>query len=146
MVGRFSILCACFAACALIGCGDGAPDDAYTGPRGKISGTVTKGGKGVAEAVVNFSSKDGKFSLSATTDADGKYELTHGEEDAVPATDYTVTVSKSEVVSDEPLDPNKAGDEEVKSEVAAKYGDATTSGLTVTVKDGGDDTYDIKVD
>ena len=54
------------------GCGDGTP------PLGKVTGTVTRGGKPVPGVVVNFMPDNGRPSWGKT-DAAGKYTLNYDE-------------------------------------------------------------------
>ncbi len=118
-------------------------------------GVVTLNGSPVEGATVIFAPKTfGEKSASATavTDATGKFKLTTSApgDGAYPG-DYMISVSKDRtegIMSFEEskrraADPDGAGKEPVPEqsvvhELPVKYGDINSSGLAVTIPEGGD--------
>lgn len=128
----------------LVGCGETV--DANRPKTVPVTGSVTYNGQPVDGATVTFmaGSSEGRGAV-ATTDASGKFLLTTFEagDGAIPGS-YKVTVSKTAggapaAGGGEIMAPPVGGmpTEEVKDELPAKYKDASTSGLTADVKEGG---------
>ncbi len=113
-----------------------------------VSGVVTYKGQPVEGATVTFVSTAGKRGAVATTDASGKFTMTTFEpkDGAIPGT-YQVAIQKT-VVEGAPQEgaTGKGGEEPpagtLKDLLPAKYKDASKSGLTAEVKEGG--TKDLK--
>ncbi len=145
-------LAVCAISCVLIsGCGGEKIPPLFA-----VSGKVTYNGKAVPGATVMFfppikpavkGKKDDAPTvaprrLKGYTDDDGNYELSWGEDhdEGVPAGSYKVAISSVEY---------EPGDDEDKPQVnklPGKYANPETSGLTATVKDGGENTFDFKLD
>lgn len=113
-----------------------------------VSGVVTYKGQPVEGATIMFVSTAGKRGAVATTDASGKFTMTTFEpkDGAIPGT-YQVAIQKTIVEGAPPEGATgKAGEEPPagtpKDLLPAKYKDASKSGLTVEVKEGG--TKDLK--
>jgi hypothetical protein len=126
-----------------------------------VSGTVKVNGQPVQGAQVVFMPKQGGArAANGLTDAQGKYQLTtFAPNDGAVAGTHTVTISKTKGYGSGPIDPSpgkadgkmsadymnamkaamKGPPPAIKPEeggVPAKYGDAKTSGLEKTVKEG----------
>ncbi len=140
------------------GCGQQGADRPKTVP---VTGTVTHGGAPVEGATVAFQSASGARGAVGVTDAGGKYTLTTFEsgDGAVPG-EYQVKIFKykveevseavGDVDSDDYVPPAEGEGEEETAEaenlLPAKYADPTTSGLTATVTEGGDNTFDFPLE
>jgi len=112
----------------MIGCGGGGPE---TVP---VTGTVTYQGKPVEGAEVAFYPKSGR-AATGKTDAEGRFELmTASPGDGAVVGEYTVVVTKSEMVAD-PTNPNSPY-KIPKPLLPARYAAPATSGLTATVEAG----------
>lgn len=134
---------------AVSGCGPRSPKAEGVVP---VAGVVTSGGKPVAGATVTFypDSPDGR-AAAGTTDAQGKFRLTtlSADDGAKPGT-YKVMVSKIEVTG---VGATMSQDEqykyleqhgspppaESKNVLPELYANLTSTPLTATVKDGGND-------
>lgn len=131
----------------------------------RVSGTVTQGGKPVADANVSFHLKDGSQGAIGVTDASGNFTLTtFTSGDGAVAGEHVVTVTKFDRpkivprgdgsiadTGDEKEAPEEGGksrrdDAEPKSLLPAKYADPKTSGLTATVSESGENKFEFKVD
>lgn len=120
------------------------------------SGTVTLGGKPLAEANVSLiydgTPPVGFFGSGAVTDAQGRYEAqTMGKKGAVPGT-YKVTVSKLVNSSGAAIKPEEGMDLEqlkaaggVAESVPTKYTHQTTTDLKITVEAGKADGYNLEL-
>jgi hypothetical protein len=130
---------------AALGCGGGGTGLDGTVP---VSGTVTQKGTSLAGATVTFApTGQGARAASAITDANGQFTLTTltAGDGAFPG-DYQVTVIKTETIGKvyTPEEANAYYAEhqtqppapEIKNMLDEKYADATTSGLTASVKRG----------
>jgi hypothetical protein len=138
-----------------LGCGGGGSGLDGTVP---VSGTVTQKGTALAGATVTFvPSGQGARAASAITDANGQFTLTTltAGDGAFPG-DYQVTVIKTETIG-KVYTPEEANAyygqhqtqppaPEIKNMLDQKYADATTSGLTASVKQGekNDFTFDLE--
>ncbi len=130
-------------ACALLTLGCSG-----SGPSGTVSGTVTKGGQGIA-AQVAF--KSDTASVSGISDASGKFTLTNGDSANIPVGKYQVAVS--EISSDatmsdadyEAMMTGGATAPKTESKIPAKYASFGTSGLEFTVTEG-KNTFDISLE
>jgi hypothetical protein len=129
---KFEQLCVLLGVSAfLAGCGGGPSDAPTTVP---AKGVVTYKGQPVPKLSVAFIPDKGKLA-SGTTDASGKFVLmTNQPGDGAMVGTYKVAFS---VVSDEiPPMPGFPEEKDYKppvSPIPAKYADASTSGLTMTV-------------
>jgi len=136
------------------GCGQQGADRPKTVP---VTGTVTHGGAPVEGATVAFQSASGARGAVGVTDAGGKYTLTTFEsgDGAVPGA-YQVKIFKYKVASSEAVVDEDSedyvsptedeGEAEAENLLPAKYADPTTSGLTATVTEGGDNTFDFPLE
>jgi hypothetical protein len=110
---------------------------------GSVTGTVTLNGNPVGSVSVSFVAGDGTI-RSGFTAADGTYRV-----EEVPTGPVQVTVQGTEVVTETvQQDLKKRGGapapkKTTKSPVPARYGDSSTSGLSLTVKSGDNNKYDI---
>lgn len=98
-----------------------------------VRGQVLLDGKPLAEAAVVFHRLDEQGrSLTATTSADGRFQLTSYEpEDGAPAGQYAITVEHRALV--------KEGDEMMRTGrnlLPARYADPSRSGLRCSVQAG----------
>jgi len=148
----------------LIGCGRQAGVEGVI----KVTGTVTYQGKPVDGASVTFSpdSATGR-AASGRTDASGRFELTTlNAGDGVLAGSYKVAISKIEdldpahhITAEEmaklaeqgksvPIASMKTGQKGggLKHHVPEKYEKADSSGLTATVKAGGDNKFEFTLE
>ena len=140
----------CFVLVALlVGCGEtGDTNRPKTVP---VTGSVTYNGQPVEGATVTFvTGGSGGRGALGTTDASGKFQLTTFEagDGAIPGS-YKVTIAKTTgetapmTQEDGVVVPPTGGPPttEVKDELPLKYKDASTSGLTADVKEGGDNQF-----
>ena len=122
-----------------------------------VSGTVTLKGQPVDGATVTFQAADGKGAAVGTTDSSGNYALTAGPWGrGAAAGEYRVSVVKFKAAAPEapagtgdnyvPPDPNKPPPPPPENELPAKYADAKNSGLTASVKESGDNKFDLKLE
>lgn len=147
-----------------VGCGDSGV------PTYPVSGTVTgSDGSPVEGAAVSFvADGDGAADAVGVTDASGKYTLTTKGKKGAQVGSYKVTIAKyiggadQDVATEVPdledvLDvtdeypegeepQDRDGDAASKNELPEKYGSAATSGLTATVADSGDNSFDFKLE
>jgi hypothetical protein len=134
------------------GCG-GGDEGPVTYP---VSGTITRKGSAVAEAVVSFIPDAGGPSAVGVTDASGRYQLTtRVKDDGAAAGKYKVTVAKYEgqqppvtgpvkmhadydISNEYPAgyDESKASQASSKNVLPAKYANADLSGLKADVVEG----------
>lgn len=132
--------------CALVlGCGGGSSRP----PTYPVEGTVTLGGKPLADATVTFrpdGSTPGQQPANGKTDAEGRYRLTtFSNGDGAMAGDYRVTLMKFDEVSSGAVAAD--GDDYVppsgplptpKNQLPKKFADPDKSGLTATVAETGE--------
>lgn len=119
----------------VIGCGgDGTPTH-------DVSGTVSVKGKGpLTQGTVQF--QNDEFTGSGGIDADGKFTLSSsGEEDGIPAGEYTVVFLGTTTGGGYTPDPSAATPE--TRHIDAKYEARSTSDVKITVPGG---TYDFELD
>jgi hypothetical protein len=118
-----------------------------------VTGTVTHGGKPVAEAAVVFQPVAGGPSPAGQTDASGKYSLTtFVGGDGAPAGEYKVGISKYEVPPD-PRPNLPEGEEEPKNyreppppkSLLPQFENPENSGLTAKVTEAGPNTIDFNL-
>jgi hypothetical protein len=103
-------------------------DDKKTEPKGEeVTGKVAFNGKALPVGTVGFVSKDGKTKIETLIAEDSSYKA------VVPAGEYVVTIS---TVVAKKKDDKKEPPKVPVLKIPAKYGDAKTSPLTVTVKEG----------
>jgi hypothetical protein len=148
---------------SVTGCGDGTVK-LGTVP---VTGTVTQGGKPVEGAMVTFSPDGRGHAAAGTTDASGKFSLTTqiSGDGAVPGT-YKVMVSKFEqtaqpMTAEDDIDAAYAAAEAAGQDISAsgagrpaagpknlvpdKYASPTTSGLTATVAETGENNFSFEL-
>jgi hypothetical protein len=148
MIRKLSGMC-CLAFGMLIGCGG---SDLKAPKTNQVTGTVTFQGKTIEKATVSFIPNDSKVSgASGYTDAQGIYKLmTDGRFEGAAEGSYKVTIVKVETSGNVAMttdDPNYGKESKIKTTyiIPQKYGDATKSGLTATVKAGKNDIpFDLK--
>jgi len=155
------LVVALLASVLAIGCGQQGADRPKTVP---VTGTVTHNGEPVEGATVAFQPVGGSKGAVGVTDASGKYALTTFESDdgAVPG-EYKVKVFKYKVEGSEggvadtdsadyvPPGMGEEGGQDDESGapenlLPAQYADPTTSGLTATVSEGGDNNFDFPLE
>ena len=145
---------------SVLGLGCGGQQGADRPKTVPVSGTVTHNGEAVDGATVAFQSAGGSRGAVGVTDAGGKYTLTTFEsgDGAVPG-EYQVKIFKykveiSEAVADtdseDYVPPAEGEGEEEAAEpenlLPPIYADPTTSGLTATVSESGDNTFDFPLE
>ena len=142
---------------SVLGLGCGGQQGADRPKTVPVSGTVTHNGEAVEGATVAFQSADGSRGAVGVTDAGGKYTLTTFEsgDGAVPG-EYQVKIFKykvesSEAVADtdsEDYVPPAEGEEAPEPEnlLPPNYADSKTSGLTATVSESGENTFDFPLE
>lgn len=124
----------------IMGCA-GGPDRPPTYP---VKGTVTFGGKPLADAVVCFRPQDaqnGQRPANGKTDAEGRYRLTtFSSDDGAMAGTYRVTLMKFDTLLSEPSSENDGNYvppsgplPDAKNLLPKKFADARTSEMTATV-------------
>jgi len=140
------------AVAGVAGCGGGGPAVE------RVAGLVTLDGKPVEGATVSFVPGSGGLFASGLTGADGRFTLNTAAPGAKPGSgavvgDYRVTIVKMESAAqartDDPNDPkydplasvgeNPNAPKKPTYVVPKAYGDAATSGLQATVKNGSND-------
>ncbi|MBM4097744.1 MAG: carboxypeptidase regulatory-like domain-containing protein [Planctomycetes bacterium] len=136
-----------FALIASTGCSGGSSShkDLPKEPTVPVTGMLKYQGKPVPNASINFQSADGKVSARATSDAAGTFKVsTYGNGDGAPVGTYKVVVAVSGVqeVSPGVLAPEPPGG--FKSPIPLKYGDPSTTNLSVEVKSSGSN--DLQID
>jgi hypothetical protein len=104
----------------------------------RVTGHVKRtAGEPLADASLIARNEATGVSCYATTDAQGKYELTTGEPGAgVPPGSYSVVVMEKKASRDSVSQPT----------IAAKYGDPAQSGLSFAVEAGDAKSFDISID
>lgn len=142
---------------SVLGLGCGGQQDADRPSTCPVTGTVTHNGEPVDGATVAFQSADGSRGAVGVTDAGGKYTLTTFEsgDGAVPGA-YQVKIFKYKVetgsaaADQDSADyvPPAEGEEaaEAQNLLPAIYADPTTSGLTATVSESGENTFDFPLE
>lgn len=127
-----------------IGCGESGPS------LGKVTGKVTLDGKPVANAIVSFVPEDGRRASSATTNADGIYNLAYISQEgavigkhkvSVTSTPEATTQTMEDIPSDDPryaeMMQSRQSDYntgKVKEKIPASYNSKTE--LVYEVKSG----------
>jgi len=144
-----------FSFVSLTGCGGGGGGSS-SGPKTyQVSGTVTQGGKPVQGAPIPFASADGKGGAAGRTDANGQYTLSTSKPGGgAVAGQYKVAITKFEEsaatgsASEKGYVPPREGESlpPPKSLLPEKYGKPDSSGLTATVREGGENKFDFSVD
>lgn len=127
----------------LAGCGGGSQRP----PTYPVEGTVTIGGKPLADATITFrpdSSENGQRPANGKTDADGRYQLTtFSAGDGAMEGSYRVTVMQFEAVAsegtvadvdDESYTPPEGPSPTVKNRLPKNLADPEQSGLTAKVE------------
>lgn len=116
----------------------------------KVVGTLTFNGTPVAGASVIFAPVAGGRPATATTDAQGRYELsTFGDKDGAAPGEYKVTVQKtkiegsSQMTDEDRYDLMKQGnpvpEPKMTSLLPEKYANSASSDLNATVRQSGND-------
>lgn len=146
MSRRAAATFACLTLICTLGCGGGGPDKFQKArPKTtKASGTVTYNGQPLADAIIVCAPKavgEKAVSATATSDSSGNFSLQAfpPENGAAPG-DYLVTIqknAKAETVAAKPGSHDQPAAGPPKSLIPEKYGKAETSGLTLTVPEGG---------
>lgn len=112
------------------GCGgqDGAPPSMTTYPvKGKV---VLSDGKPLTSGVIVFALPEKGMEFEAPLEADGSFALKSSYGEGAPEGSYKIRIQPDVT---KPVDP-KARRSAAKPPYPVKYGDETTSGLTVVVK------------
>lgn len=133
---------------SLVGCGG----KKETGSGRPVTGKVTYNGQPVAGATVTFvGATNSAFGM---TDADGNFKLRTTTGEKVPLGDYQVTVLKTDTppitaapTPEEyrPPDPNAPPPPDPKDLLPAKYKEPASSGLTASVTESGDNSFELKL-
>lgn len=140
------------AVCILVfvaGCG--GEDDKWADERPTpvpATGTVLYQGEPVAEATVLFIPIGHNHAATALTDETGQFQLqTFDPGDGAVPGEYKVTVRKVEVITagGAAQDDVEAPPPVERSLLPVKYADANTSGLTASVKDEGENTFNFEL-
>lgn len=144
--GRAAAAAAVLIAVSFAGCG-GKKDEGSGRP---VTGKVTYNGQAVADATVTFVGPSN--SAFGRTDAEGKFKLRTTIGENVPLGDYQVTITKTDTPpvppgptnpeDYRPPDPNAPPPPEPKDLLPAKYKTPTTSQLTASVKDSGENNFE----
>lgn len=154
MLNRFLCVGSLVAACALVGCGDdGATDGQAVFP---VSGNVKMSGSPLADATVAFVGDGEQPTATATTDADGNYELTTYESgDGAAEGNYKVVISKSPPVAASKQTESGGHAPESTTGHSAKpkstellpkqYTSSDDTPLTANVKSSGDNVFDFEI-
>ena len=134
-----------FLLAAIGGCGPGVTSRP---PLGTVSGVITLNGKPLENAMVSFLPGSEWGSSSATTDSDGRYELTQGVENEKGAVvgQHTVTIYAQDYAQDSEITDLKKtpiSSAPQKNSIPDKYNINST--LKVDVK-AGSNTFDFKLD
>ncbi|QDT53932.1 Bacterial Ig-like domain (group 1) [Caulifigura coniformis] len=104
MRNRFLKIAAILGMTIATGCGTGEPPLPELAP---VTGTVTQGGKPVADAIVTFQPEKGPLAVG-NTDAAGKFELKYmGTNPGAAPGKYTVRISKMSGEAGDELIPRK---------------------------------------
>jgi hypothetical protein len=129
--------------CAMAGCG--SKGDGYSGPRGKVTGTITVDGKPlVAGCQVLFMSDKG-YTATGTVGDGGTYKLTYPHGD-VPAVEYKVQLTAPATTATPNVDPlkmagniklsKKGADGDKDGPFPSRYSSTSSSKMSFTVKQG----------
>ena len=120
-----------------------------SGSSGMITGTVTVNGQKLKRGLVTFMPEDTKKGVFNATIIEGKYEVSGvptglAKVVIIPGLDPPGTAGNPPEGNDQapPAKPSKK--EDLATSVPAKYHDAATSGLELTVKSGRND-YDVNL-
>jgi len=135
-MSRSKLLLVTVSCLLLMGCGGPSPVP--------VSGSVKYNGNPVPNVSVIFLGTEGS-TATGQTDADGNFSRVnskHGE-GALPG-DYTVTITPSTTMSDEPIsDPSAYDAAPAEPPFPGKYSDTAASDLKVTVSAGGENKFDL---
>jgi hypothetical protein len=101
--------------------------------RGRVVGKVTFQGKVVSEGQVIFSNQNKGIHITTELKPEGSYEVRMAKGVGLPIGTYSVCVCPPPLVPKGVFDPMTV---EPYSNIPEKYRDASTSGLTLTVKEG----------
>jgi hypothetical protein len=128
----------CSAVLLICGCSTKPDDRPHRTPAG---GSVLYKGQPVADATVLFEPVGATPAAAGQTDAKGSYQLqTFDPADGAVPGEYKVAIRKVEITrggKSEPVPDDYVGPPpDEKWLLPAKYGAASTSGLTATVKEG----------
>ena len=133
-------------AASVVGCG-GKKSEGSGRP---VTGKVTYNGQPVAGATVTFVGVAN--SAFGMTDAEGNFKLRTASGENVPLGDYQVTVTKTDTPPPaaaanpgeyRPPDPNAPPPPEPKDLLPAKYKQGTSSQLTATVTESGQNHFEL---
>jgi len=113
----------------------------------RVQGVVTYNGNPVEEATVVFNSPTENRAASATTDAQGRFNLTTFEPgDGAVAGKHQVLITKIRVDRGPPRDPESTPPPPKEiSLLPAKYGKFQTSGLSADVTASGENRIEFKL-
>lgn len=133
---RLSCLLFALAACCLaLGCA--SKNEA---PKGTVKGNVTLDGKAIENIAVSFENAAAGVARMADVDADGSFEVKSYQGPGLPVGSYRVAIIPGGMIrsADEmPLAGKKAPPARPAPKgIPEKYFKASTSGLTVEVKEG----------
>ena len=132
----FFVLCVSL----LAGCGEPKTD---RGTLGALTGTVSFKGEPITEGVVHFSHTSKGYGATAPIGENGMYEV-KSEMGGLPVGEYKVSVVPPMVLKDfGPNTPKSEVPKEVDN-IPTKYRSPSTSGLTVTIKEG-ENNFDISM-
>jgi len=119
MRNRFLNIAAILGMTVAAGCGSGEAPLPELAP---VTGTVTLGGKPVADAIVTFQPDKGPLSVG-NTDAAGKFELKYmGTNPGTPAGKYAVRISKLSGEAGDELIPRKYNESSKLTQEVAQSG------------------------
>lgn len=151
MSPRFCTLLALLSVACLAVPGCGGRGDGYSGPRGKVSGTVTVDGKPLQkDCQIIFMSVTGGYTAAGVIGEAGAYTLSYADDGGIPAVEYQVQFTAPVGVpattsAPAPVDPAKmASSVKVGAKMKAvnegpiptKYQSINSSKMSFTVKDG----------
>lgn len=153
---RASGWCSLLGIALAVGCSKGPKRMGPTLDVTPVAGTVTLDGTPLTDASLTFvyegAPPDGYLGCGASTDAQGHYQASStGQVGAVPGS-YKVTVSKQVAADGKVVDVKEGMDIEqlraaggVKETIPAKYTDAETTDLKVTVEKGKAEGYNLEL-
>ncbi len=139
MTGRIFLACALATCVSVVGCSSSSDDRPETVP---AEGVVTYKGQPLADATVTLTPVGGKYAASGKTDAEGHFTLrAFADKEGVVPGEYRVAIQKREegvdVGADAGPEAYKSKSQVAKSLIPEKYANPNTSGLSVTIPDGG---------
>ncbi len=132
-------------------------EDKWVKNRPKVyatSGVVRQDGRPLADAIVTFQPKEGVYGGTASTDAEGRYQLTTFKDfDGVTAGEFSVAIEKIDWIPIESAEKTPPADGGVYlpplkkvPRTAARYADSSKSGLTAVVTAEGPNVFDYELD